>query len=67
MSFTPEQLAEGLAEAERRGDHKIADAFRVRLGDFNTNNRTQASNMPNLEKWVDKCKKRFAHHRQGAQ
>ncbi|MFM5589192.1 hypothetical protein ACET65_19810 [Aeromonas rivipollensis] len=63
MSFTPEQLAEGLAEAERRGDTATANAFRARMGTA----APTGSAMPHLDAWVNKCKKRFAHHRQGGQ
>lgn len=59
MSFTPEQLAEGLAEAERRGDHRIADAFRARMAPP----AAAPGTMPHLDKWVAKCKARFAHNR----
>lgn len=64
MSFTPEQLAEGLAEAERRGDHATAQAFRSRMG---APAAAPAGTMPNLEKWLDKCRSRFKHNRPAGQ
>lgn len=55
MSFTPEQLAEGLAEAERLGDHKTAEAFRRHMGA----GQPTGSKFPNVDAWIQKSRDRF--------
>lgn len=61
MSFTPEQLAEGLAEAERRGDTATADAFRRRMGTGQPSGSTDSTGarFPNVDAWIQKSRDRF--------